>query len=56
MGTDMGDTGSGPDSPVPTTEGADVPMTDAPASTVTDVEWEAMLTVLNNIYAHRTEE
>ena len=40
--------------PVPTTETADT-SGDA-ASTVTELEWKAMQTVLSNIYAYRTEE
>jgi chromatin structure-remodeling complex subunit RSC1/2 len=42
--------------PVPTTEATDPPAPDGAASTVTEEEWKAMKTVLDNVYAYRTEE
>lgn len=42
--------------PVPTTETGDAPPANSATSTVTHEEWQAMKTMLDNVYAYRSEE
>ncbi|KAH7138079.1 hypothetical protein B0J11DRAFT_475353 [Dendryphion nanum] len=42
--------------PVPTTETADPPAADGASSALTDEEWEAMSSVLLNVYSHRNDD
>jgi hypothetical protein len=44
------------DTPLPTTETADLPASSSAPSIVTDEQWKAMAALLTTMYAHRTDE
>jgi hypothetical protein len=54
--TTMASARAASDTPLPTTETADLPAGSSAPSVVTEEQWKAMAALLSTMYAHRTEE